>query len=917
VFCRFFPQTANLIPRGSMTTVPHRWLRRPWSHLLLLTALQLASACGRDDGWLARVWGPVRDALPGGGTALALPAEWTVSQAPVTPELLPDPPPIGQWQPFVHKKTQQAWKHWQEGRFAEAAKLAEVAASDPPNDRKELALQAFFLTTTRRYLALTDTAAPKSWQQKARDSLRAATAHPALGGIAVRELAAEADNLGLSPVVLTLLAGREGVPERWLRARAWRRNGDHAVALGQLQSVPVPETTALGRQVALERYRIVSAQGDAAAATALLQGVIVAGKSAEAEEAVTLVLGSDDRVWKQRLQERPAEASLVLDALVFSAQRRRYARVVPALQALADLPQVALAVRCHARSWLVHALDRQAKFDETLLALAKIEPACNSAAVRQLRVDEDPLPDGDLDFRRGRALAILGRPEAKEALQAAIKAKLPGLDGEDAQTLLQTLQVQGGAKLIAEHGVVAAKDYAEKDIVDVVVWRVAQAFVHEGRWPDALKLLDRLAEVRDRSPLPAAGQAVGEDFRWDDRDWGRGRADYFAGRALLAMDQRDKAIARWQRAVQRHPLSYYATMSWAQLQEVGAADPDLLAPVDEVAGPVLDAALLGDQAVARARLLGLLGWHTAAGQELDALGIGRDAGPQGRFALGDPGRVWTRAALDDEAGRWTASHAIGRDESKRYWLRMPGPGNKMAWQLAYPRGFASLMNAAAKEAGIDPAIVYAICRSESGFNARVESHAAAIGLLQLILPTAEAMAKPLGLTATPQTLREPAVNTRLGARYLGKLFERFEREAQMAAGYNAGGGAVGRWRKQRGTWPLDLFVETIPFRETRDYAKRVQSAIAVYQHLYAGKAMPLFALDQKALPAAEEPATEPGKPAANPPPKPQPAPASGKPTKPDPAAKPATAAKPRPPAAKPTVGKPRPKPAPTKPIRKR
>jgi hypothetical protein len=80
----------------------------------------------------------------------------------VTPELLPDPPPIGQWQPFVHKKTQQAWKHWQEGRFAEAAKLAEVAASDPPNDRKELALQAFFLTTTRRYLALTDTAAPKS-----------------------------------------------------------------------------------------------------------------------------------------------------------------------------------------------------------------------------------------------------------------------------------------------------------------------------------------------------------------------------------------------------------------------------------------------------------------------------------------------------------------------------------------------------------------------------------------------------------------------------------------------------------------------------------------------------------------------------------------------------------------------------------
>jgi hypothetical protein len=219
--------------------------------------------------------------------------------------------------------------------------------------------------------------------------------------------------------------------------------------------------------------------------------------------------------------------------------------------------------------------------------------------------------------------------------------------------------------------------------------------------------------------------------------------------------------------------------------------------------------------------------------------------------------MWTRAALDDEAGRWTAAHALGRDQLRRFAATYPSDATRLAWQLAYPRAFASLMDAAAQEFGLHRSVVYAIGRSESGFNPRVESHANAIGLLQLIVPTAQEMAKPLGLQGDAQSLRQPAVNVRLGARYLRKLLDRFEREAQMAAGYNAGGGAVGRWRKVRGDWPLDLFVEAVPFRETRDYAKRVLSAIAVYRNLYDGEPLHAFGLVQKPVPVADEAPTEP------------------------------------------------------------
>lgn len=784
-----------------------------------------------------------------------LPADWQVDleQIPKNLAVIPGADqPLGELQnPFVQKDARLAWQAWHEGRFQDAIEPAHKAWTTLAKTDQERPLLAFLYAQTRLYV---------KDQPGALKAARVATEHPLLGGEALTFLAERADEQGQTTLVLTLLQGRTGPQNLLLRARALRRMGQLESAKDLLTQVHAVAGTALWRKQQLELLRLAHAGYAEDQAVALAQQLMSqAGKSAQTEEAVDFLLGGSDAVWQARLKKRPQDAPTVLNALVWTAQRRRYPRAIPALESLGKDLALPLAVRCHAQSWAAHAHDRKGELDASLGLLKDVAELCDTDDVRQLTVDEDPLGPGDAQWRLGRATLLKGNLDGTILLKKALDLGLNGLEADDAKTLLMLAALPDAGPKLKAHGATSANDYAERDIVDVMAWRFAMDAMTAGKWQDALKLLDRLVQVRDADATDVAfapRPADAPPARYDDRDWARGRADYFAGRALQALGQDEAANARWKRVVVRHPLSYYAAMSLSQLAAAGEPMPDL--PADAVpAGPQLNAKMLSQPEVQHARLLGQLGWHEEAGDLLDSVGLGRDVAGTDKWAAGDPAGAWARAALDDEAERWTSSHAMGRDALRRYATNYPNENNKLAWQIAYPRAFPALIEKAAEEFGLHPSIVWAIGRSESGFNPRVESHAAAIGLLQLILPTAQAMAKPLGLTADANTLRQPAVNVRLGARYLKSLLGRFDREAQMAAGYNAGGGAVGRWRKTRGDWPLDLFVEAIPFRETRDYAKRVVSSIAVYRNLYAGETLHTFALNQKPVPMQDEVPTEP------------------------------------------------------------
>jgi soluble lytic murein transglycosylase len=165
-------------------------------------------------------------------------------------------------------------------------------------------------------------------------------------------------------------------------------------------------------------------------------------------------------------------------------------------------------------------------------------------------------------------------------------------------------------------------------------------------------------------------------------------------------------------------------------------------------------------------------------------------------------------------------------------------------ELYYPRPFKDLVEQYAAEAGVAPALLFGLIRTESAFQSDVVSRAGAAGLTQLMPATAEEMAGRIHRQGGPDyaandgpDLRDPAVNIHIGAVYLGYLMERLEAPLPALLAYNGGMNRVRRWRtadsrKPGGALPLDLFLETVEYSETREYGRRVLAAAAVYKRLY-------------------------------------------------------------------------------------
>jgi soluble lytic murein transglycosylase len=141
----------------------------------------------------------------------------------------------------------------------------------------------------------------------------------------------------------------------------------------------------------------------------------------------------------------------------------------------------------------------------------------------------------------------------------------------------------------------------------------------------------------------------------------------------------------------------------------------------------------------------------------------------------------------------------------------------------------------------EKAMVYAIARQESAFDAKAVSHANARGLMQMLPSTAARTARRFGLPFNPALLTsDPAANARLGAAHLGELMAEYGGSYVLTfAAYNAGDGRVREWinaygdPRQPGTDVVD-WVERIPFSETRNYVQRVMENLQVYRARLSG-----------------------------------------------------------------------------------
>ena len=157
----------------------------------------------------------------------------------------------------------------------------------------------------------------------------------------------------------------------------------------------------------------------------------------------------------------------------------------------------------------------------------------------------------------------------------------------------------------------------------------------------------------------------------------------------------------------------------------------------------------------------------------------------------------------------------------------------MRYPLPWQQQFESFSTAAS----IAPTWAYGIARSESLFMRDVRSSAGAVGVMQLMPATGREVAKGISLPYTGiETLTNPASNIRLGTSYLGQMAQRFGGNQVLAtAAYNAGPHRVKRWLPEKSAEDARVWIENIPFNETRKYVKRVLAAQTIFHWRMTGQ----------------------------------------------------------------------------------
>jgi soluble lytic murein transglycosylase len=305
---------------------------------------------------------------------------------------------------------------------------------------------------------------------------------------------------------------------------------------------------------------------------------------------------------------------------------------------------------------------------------------------------------------------------------------------------------------------------------------------------------------------------------------GQGKLLYFRGRALARKGDAEGARAAWVEVLQVSPLDYPALQALSRLREAG---PDALRE---------GLAVLGDPGMPRAEHEPELPDTPGATRALilARLGLGKEAREELEHA---DVSGWPAVSVLNQAGLWSEGQKLLASMASGWRAEPPSSANRRRWEQAYPRPFDDIIDEGERSHGVPSLLTFAIMQTESRFDPGVTSWAGAKGLVQLMPATAKGVAQSAGIRIErDEMLYDPVLNLDLGMRYLGGLVGRFggtEAAAALAIpSYNGGAGNVNKWKTQRSDWDLDLFIEAIPFDETRKYTQRVLGRWLAYRWLY-------------------------------------------------------------------------------------
>lgn len=287
-------------------------------------------------------------------------------------------------------------------------------------------------------------------------------------------------------------------------------------------------------------------------------------------------------------------------------------------------------------------------------------------------------------------------------------------------------------------------------------------------------------------------------------------AGYWAGRADAAAGDPAAALSRWRQVVSQGRDTYYA---WRAAERLGRSFRQF--EPGPASGPGLEPTPLSQ--VRRLRQLGL---KAEARFELDGFvaGAGTTTSSLIRAAT-----ALTEADWHAEAIR-VVDRAVDRGAAV----------DRMVGRLLYPLPFERLLRGEALRSGLDPMLAAGVIRQESQFDPEARSVADARGLMQVVPSVGIERARRTGLADfNPVLLYQPDVNIDFGIEHLADALKQLVWPERALAGYNAGIDRVARWQSIRGVdQDPEIFVERIPFNETRDYVRRVLGNVAMYRALY-------------------------------------------------------------------------------------
>lgn len=409
--------------------------------------------------------------------------------------------------------------------------------------------------------------------------------------------------------------------------------------------------------------------------------------------------------------------------------------------------------------------------------------------------------DGNSEFVRMLDRVIKDHPQSKEATQAKLllgKYNVTDVDEPaKAAAYYRAAIAEGGAGEQGEH-----------------LWNLAWIEILGGKDDVALSTLDRYLAS------------------YPDADY-TSNALFWAGKVHARRNDPAKRDASWRRLVELYPFSYY---SHRARELMGASAPPAVAGSETPVFPNVaeEWGEENDPRLAVVRELLAIGLDTEAASELKIVTAQHPDDARLAFRLADlysrTGEPMKAMGVLQRRFRNVVRHG-GRNVPQRFW------------EILFPRHHWDRISAAAAKRNLDPYLMTSIIRQESGFEPTVVSSAGAVGLMQIMPAEAERISTDDGMLGpvTRDQLFNPATNVEVGAAEIVQKLKAMNGNLMLAiASYNAGEDAVGRWLTKTSLDDVDVFIESIPYAETRLYVKSVMRNQHEYRRIYEpGRALAL------------------------------------------------------------------------------